>query len=179
MILSWDQKWCQKGRDYGSWKSNLCGTNFCWNAGCCLPRGLLSLFRSGGTPLHLFSVLSPSTFFRSCYISNSRNISNKMKAFVVFIKHTSFQLYHCIFSKEYLRSIHDTGEVEDVEITLSSTRLYDFCEPVDRGEWLEIFVALIEYLRSGQSKVGFLNNRIEGNMIHKVKYPLISINVHR
>jgi hypothetical protein len=30
-----------------------------------------------------------------------------------------------------------------------------------------VFIALIEYLRSGESKVGFLNNSVERNMLHK------------
>ena len=50
---------------------------------------------------------------------------------------------------------------------LCATRLYDFCDPKERGEWLDIFIALIEYLRSGESHVGYLNARVEKNMIHK------------
>jgi len=41
------------------------------------------------------------------------------------------------------------------------------CNPVERGQWLDVFIALIEYLRSGSSKVGFLNNSVEQNMLHK------------
>ena len=95
-------------------------------------------------------------------------IRSKFQAFVVFITHTSFQLYHCKLPSEYLRSIHDKGIVNGEGVTLSSTRLYDFCEPADRREWLAVFVALIEYLRSGESYVGPLNMRVEKNMIHKV-----------
>jgi hypothetical protein len=124
-----------------------------------------------------FSVLSSLDCFHLLSIV-CHNISNIMKAFVVSMKHTSFQLHHCIFPKEYLRSIHDTGYVEGDGVTLSSTRLFDFREPTDRGEWLEIFVALVEYLRSGQSKVGFLNNGIEENVIHGVKYPLLFISIN-
>ena len=40
-------------------------------------------------------------------------------------------------------------------------------DPVQRGEWLDILVALIELLKSGESKVGFLNNSVERNMLHK------------
>ena len=32
---------------------------------------------------------------------------------------------------------------------------------------MDILVALIEYLRSGESKVGFLNKSLEKNMLHK------------
>ena len=52
-------------------------------------------------------------------------------------------------------------------MTLSSTKLYDFCDPVERAEWLDILIALIEYLRSGESKVGFLNQSLDRNMLHK------------
>jgi hypothetical protein len=87
---------------------------------------------------------------------------------VVFLTHTSFQLYHCHLPSDYLRGIHDNGNVEGDGVTLSSTRLYDFCNPQERGEWLDIFVALIEYLKSGESRVGPLNNQIQKNLIHKV-----------
>jgi hypothetical protein len=52
-------------------------------------------------------------------------------------------------------------------VVLSSTKLYDVCKPIERREWLDVFIALIEYLRSGESKVGFLNNSLERNMLHK------------
>jgi hypothetical protein len=50
---------------------------------------------------------------------------------------------------------------------LRSTPPYDFCKPDAREKWLQIFVALIEYLRSGESKVGFLNKSLEPNYLHK------------
>jgi hypothetical protein len=85
---------------------------------------------------------------------------------VIFITHTSFQLYHASFSQSYLKSVHDKGTVDEKTI-LSSTRLFDICNPVERGEWLDVLIGLIEYLRSGNSKVGFLNNSVEKNMLHK------------
>jgi len=53
------------------------------------------------------------------------------------------------------------------DVILSSTRLYVFCDPVQRREWLDVLIALIEYLRSGESHVGFLNNSVDKNMLHK------------
>jgi len=50
---------------------------------------------------------------------------------------------------------------------LSSTKPFDMCNPVARGEWLDILIALIEYLRSGTSKVGYLNNSLENNRLDK------------
>jgi hypothetical protein len=38
---------------------------------------------------------------------------------------------------------------------------------VERGHWLDILIALIEYLRSGDSKVGFLNKAMGKNMLDK------------
>lgn len=38
---------------------------------------------------------------------------------------------------------------------------------MDRGQWLDVLIALIEYLRSGESKVGFLNKAMERNMLNK------------
>jgi len=52
-------------------------------------------------------------------------------------------------------------------VTLSATRLYDFCEPSDRIEWANVVIALIEYLRSGKSLVGPLNKNLAKNMLHK------------
>ena len=68
-----------------------------------------------------------------------------------------------------MKAVHDNGFISESEngVTLSATRLYDFCDPVERGEWLDIVIALIEYLRSGTSDVGYLNNRVERNMLHK------------
>jgi hypothetical protein len=51
-------------------------------------------------------------------------------------------------------------------VTLQSTKLYDFREGTSRGEWLDILVALVEYLRSGESKVMYLNKYLERNMLH-------------
>lgn len=73
-----------------------------------------------------------------------------------------------------MQQIHDTGNVapETEGITLTSTKLYDFCDPTERAEWLDILIALIEYLRSGESKVGFLNKSMDNNMLHKVQEEL-------
>ena len=50
---------------------------------------------------------------------------------------------------------------------MSATKFYDFCDPKKREEWLDIVVALIEYLRSGESRVGFMNKNVEENLLHK------------
>lgn len=63
-------------------------------------------------------------------------------------------------------SVHDEGAVIE-RVILCSTILYDVCNPVARGQWLDVLIALIEYLRSGSSKVGYLNNLVEENMSHK------------
>ena len=64
--------------------------------------------------------------------------------------------------------MHHDGVAKDSEnVILSSTRLYDFYDPYERGEWLDILIALIEYLRSGESRIGFLNNSVPKNMLHK------------
>ena len=84
------------------------------------------------------------------------------------ITHTSFQLYCARFPQSYLQSIHDNGVVHGSDgVILSSTPLYNFCKPEERINWLDTFIALIEYLRSGKSKVGFLNNSVNKNMLHK------------
>lgn len=89
---------------------------------------------------------------------------------MILVKHTSFQLYHCSFDKDYLREIHDQGQVSK-GVTLCASSPYDFCNQTARGEWLDIFIALIQFLKSGESKVGNLNNALLNNMIHKVTFP--------
>jgi hypothetical protein len=79
-------------------------------------------------------------------------------------------LYHATFPPAYLEYIHDTDYKNQAitgTVTLSSTKLYDFYDPMERGEWLYIVIALIEYLRSGENKVGFLNKSLERNKLHK------------
>ena len=38
---------------------------------------------------------------------------------------------------------------------------------MERAEWLDVLIALVEYLRSGTCRVGFLNNSLARNMLHK------------
>jgi len=68
-----------------------------------------------------------------------------------------------------LTSVHDDGAIRsDAEgVNLRATKLYDFCDPTERGEWLDIVIALINYLRSGNSRVGHLNNHVAKSMLHK------------
>jgi hypothetical protein len=85
---------------------------------------------------------------------------------VIFFTHTSFRLYHAFLPQTYLQSLHDTGSVHQ-GIRLSASKLYDVCNPDERGQWLDVLIAMVEYLRSGESKVGYLNNSVENNMLHK------------
>src|SRR2546423_11950948 len=116
--------------------------------------------------------------------------------FTIFITHTSFQLYHAHFPATYLKAINDppvppippseptsqeehpsqetaVHDPEDLPslslgdgITLRSTPLYDFCDVEQRGQWLDMLVALIEYLRSGECRVGVLNRGLPSNRLH-------------
>ena len=51
---------------------------------------------------------------------------------------------------------------------LNRTKAYDFADADERAAWFDVFVALIQYLLSGESKVGYLNNPRTENPIHKV-----------
>ena len=57
---------------------------------------------------------------------------------------------------------------------MSASPSYDFRKPDERGEWLDIFVALIQYLKSGESKVGYLNSRHPRNRLNNPKVGLSS-----
>jgi hypothetical protein len=52
-------------------------------------------------------------------------------------------------------------------VTLKVTPPYDFCNLERRGDWFDVVVALVQYLQSGESRVGFLNNIAPKNMLHK------------
>ena len=92
----------------------------------------------------------------------------------MFVFHTSFQLYHSKFPKHYLQDIYEKG-FSNTKVKLKCTALYDFCEPEERGQWCDIFVALVEYLRSGESKVQWLSKSHPRNLIHKVPPPGYSL----
>ena len=89
----------------------------------------------------------------------------------MFIFHTSFQLYHCKFPQNYLQQIYETG-LSEINVTLECTTPFDFCDPPQRGAWCDIFVALVEYLRSGESKVQWLSRSHPKNLIQKVRCPM-------
>ena len=73
-----------------------------------------------------------------------------------------------MFPRDYLRAIHDDGFVtESARVSLKVTRPYNFCNPIQRGEWFDIVVALFQYFKSGESKLGFLNKDHPRNMLHK------------
>ena len=93
-----------------------------------------------------------------------------LEAYVIYIQHTSFQLYHCKFTQSYLHELYNDGKLDPLSegVVLNRTKAYDFCKVNERGEWFDMFVALIRYLLSGESTVGFLNNRHPRNFIHKV-----------
>ena len=95
------------------------------------------------------------------------------KAYVIYIRHASFQLYHCRFPKQYLHELYHDGVPTSEGVTLNRTKPYDFCDVQERGEWFDVVVALIQYLLSGESKVGFLNNQHPRNLIHKVSPPAV------
>jgi hypothetical protein len=70
---------------------------------------------------------------------------------VIYIRHASFQLYHCEFPRQYLKELYHDGVPTSVGVMLNRTRTYDFCDVKERGEWFDVFVALIQYLLSGES----------------------------
>ena len=53
-------------------------------------------------------------------------------------------------------------------VILNRTKQFNFRKVDERGEWFDVFVALIQYLVSGKSKVGFLNKDHPWNLIHNV-----------
>ena len=117
--------------------------------------------------------------------------------FTILIQHTSFRLWHCVFPAAYLRKVRylplvgpdgtamsdDGGGSGDGSpavsadvvapaasaggVTLRCSGAYDFACVAERGAWLDVLVALVQYLQSGESRVGFLNKALERNKLHK------------
>jgi hypothetical protein len=56
-------------------------------------------------------------------------------------------------------------------VTLNRTKTYDFADVCQRGEWFDLFVALLQYLKSGEAKVGYLNQLHPKNALHRVCLP--------
>jgi len=105
--------------------------------------------------------------------------------------HTSFQLWHCVFPVSYLRGVRYPTETETAgptssgtagtaETTVSGTgvsapssvvlrcsRAYDFANVAERAAWLDVLVALVLYLQSGESRVGYLSKALRRNRLHK------------
>jgi hypothetical protein len=79
-------------------------------------------------------------------------------------------LYHCVFPREYLRQVRDKG-FADIPVTLNRTKTYDFADVYQRGAWFDLFVALLQYLKSGEAKVGYLNQLHPKNALHRVYLP--------
>ena len=70
-----------------------------------------------------------------------------VEAYVIYIQHTSFQLYHCLFPQTYLHELYHNGEPSTTSegVVLNRSPSYDFCKVDERGEWFDVFVALIPY----------------------------------
>ena len=65
--------------------------------------------------------------------------------------------------------LYENGKPDDEDhVFLNRTKFYNFAEPEERGEWFGVFVALIQYLVSGESKAGFLNKHHPANLLNKV-----------
>ena len=74
------------------------------------------------------------------------------------------------FPKDHLKEIYDSG-FSNIKISLQCTPMYDFCEPEERGQWCDIFVPLVGYLLSGESKAQWLIKSHPRNLILKVLFP--------
>lgn len=91
----------------------------------------------------------------------------------MYIQHTFFQLFHCTFPQAYLRELYHDGELDpSTGSNLHKTKAYDFYKVDVRGEWFDVFVALMQYLVTGQSKVGVLDKAHPSDLTHKVPAPI-------
>jgi hypothetical protein len=93
----------------------------------------------------------------------------------LFNSHSQFQLYHCSLPKDYLKKIREKG-LADSYVTLNRTKLFEFGNLKDRAEWVDLFLALMQYLISGEAKVGYLNRHHPRNPLHRVCPNLILAN---
>src|SRR5947207_14355697 len=81
---------------------------------------------------------------------------NDVEAYIIYVAHTSFQLYHCHFPRNYLYELYHNDEpsIDSEGVILNHTRGYDFSDEVERGEGLDVFVVLVKNLVGGELKVG-------------------------
>ena len=106
------------------------------------------------------SLFPPSKYLKSIHnlppVSTSPNPS--MRPATISVENTAFATQE-LPSKSIPtdNAVVPTDAIQPQGVKLRSTRLYDFCDVHDCGECLDIVVVLIEYLRTGESKVGYPN----------------------
>jgi len=60
-----------------------------------------------------------------------------------------------------------SGTAATSSVVLRCSRAYDFSNVAERGAWLDVLVALVLYLQSGDSRVGYLSKTLRRNRLHK------------
>jgi len=68
-----------------------------------------------------------------CRSPSPPNNTDHNQAFVIYVRHASFQSYHCRFPQKYLRELYHNGTPTSEGVIPNRTRPYDFCDVLDRG----------------------------------------------
>jgi hypothetical protein len=82
---------------------------------------------------------------------------------VIHVRHATFYLFYAQFPNTYLRSISNCGvkytpPQTSEKIQLVQSRPYRMRKPNDQAAFFRLLVNLFNYMASGNSHIGYLNN---------------------
>jgi len=96
--------------------------------------------------------------------------TNKKQAFVIHVRHATFYLFYARLPNTYLRSISERGTKysPSTKIRLVQSRPYRMRKASDQAEFFRLLVGLFNYMFSGKSHVGYLNNNPSNPYVRRV-----------
>lgn len=82
---------------------------------------------------------------------------------MIHVRHATFYLFYAQFPNTYLHSISDRGvkyipPPDSEKIQLVQSRPYRMQKPTDQAAFFRLLVELFNYMASGKSHIGYLNN---------------------
>ena len=98
------------------------------------------------------------------------NVINRKQAFVIHVRHATFYLFYARFPNTYLRSISERGTKysPSTKIQLVQSRPYRMRKASDQAEFFRLLVSLFNYMFSGKSHIGYLNNNPSNPYVRRV-----------
>lgn len=96
---------------------------------------------------------------------------------MIHVRHATFYLFYAQFPNTYLRSISDYGTKYtpppgSTKIPLYQSRPYRMRKPAHQAAFFRLLVDLFNYMTSGNSHIGYLNNNPSNPYVHR---PVITL----